>query len=195
MRLANKDKAITEIINASIVVFSKFGYKKTTMEDIGNAVGKSKHGLYYYFKNKEDVFKAVVEKEAQELYVVLKLAISKSDDPIKKLKSYFIARMNTLNKVSNFYDVMKNELFDNLQFINEARLNFDKAEFELVKNILIDGNNKKCFSIKNVEGVAKMIVTTLKSLEIPFFVQNNKSNLKKNIETVFELISYGIVIR
>ena len=59
-----KSKAKTQLIEAAGVTFSRFGYRKTTMDDIAFAAGKGKSSLYYYFKNKEEVFEAVVEKEA-----------------------------------------------------------------------------------------------------------------------------------
>ena len=44
------------ILEAAQGLFSKFGYKKTTMEDIAQELHKGKSSLYYYFKNKEENF-------------------------------------------------------------------------------------------------------------------------------------------
>ena len=195
MSINNKDKIRDNIIKSAIVVFGKYGYKKATLDDIGLAVGKSKTGLYYYFKNKEDVFKAVIEKEAGELAMVINNAVNKSSTPLEKLKAYFFTRMNTLFKVSIFYDAMKNELLDNLQFINQTRLTYDKAELELVKSILNDGVNQKYFELDDVEISASTIVFALKGLEIPFFVQNGSQHFEKNIDNLFNLICYGILKR
>lgn len=195
MEINNKDKARDNIIKAAIVVFGKYGYKKATLDDIGNVVGKGKTGLYYYFKNKEDVFKAVIEKEAGELALAINHAVNNSATPTEKLKAYFFTRMNTLLKVSIFYDAMKNELLDNLQFINQTRLMYDKAELELVKQILEDGVKQNYFEIIDLETSASTIVTALKGLEIPFFVQNGNKDFEKNIENLFNLICYGLIKR
>ncbi|MBI5538717.1 MAG: TetR/AcrR family transcriptional regulator [Bacteroidia bacterium] len=195
MEVNNKDKARDNIIKAAIVVFGKYGYKKATLDDIGNVVGKGKTGLYYYFKNKEDVFKAVIEKEANELALAINNAVNNSLTPSEKLKAYFFTRMNTLLKVSIFYDAMKNELLDNLQFINQTRLMYDKAELQLVKQILLDGVKQNYFDIENLEITANTIVTALKGLEIPFFVQNGNADFEKNIENLFNLICFGLVKR
>ena len=48
-----------QIIEAAGVIFERYGFKKTTMDDIAYAAGKGKSSLYYYFKNKEQVFEAV----------------------------------------------------------------------------------------------------------------------------------------
>jgi AcrR family transcriptional regulator len=41
------------------------------MDDVAHAVGKGKSSIYYYFNSKEDIFKAVIEYEAEILKVEL----------------------------------------------------------------------------------------------------------------------------
>ena len=55
-----------EILNAAGKCFAKFGYDKTTMDDIGEMVGMNKVSLYYYFKNKETLFSEMLAREADE---------------------------------------------------------------------------------------------------------------------------------
>jgi AcrR family transcriptional regulator len=44
------------ILEAAGECFAQFGYKKTTLEDIGEKVGLNKASLYYYFESKEEIF-------------------------------------------------------------------------------------------------------------------------------------------
>jgi AcrR family transcriptional regulator len=50
-----------QILQASLEVFGSYGYKKTSMQDIADALGISRPALYQYYKNKEAVFLALVE--------------------------------------------------------------------------------------------------------------------------------------
>jgi AcrR family transcriptional regulator len=193
MELSSNDEVRSQIVTAARSVFGKFGYKKTTMDEIGLAARKGKTALYYYFKNKEDVFRAVVEREAQELSLAISTSIQGKKDPVEKLKAYFLIRMNTLLKVSNFYDAMKNELLDQLQFINQTRLEVDKAELAMVKNILDEGVKKGSFEIKDTTTTASVLVTLLKGLEIPFFAQKQFENLDIHIQNLFNILCFGIV--
>lgn len=193
MELSSNDEVRSQIVTAARSVFGKFGYKKTTMDEIGLAARKGKTALYYYFKNKEDVFRAVVEREAQELSIAISTSIQGQKDPVEKLKAYFLIRMSTLQKVSNFYDAMKNELLDQLQFINQTRLEVDKAELALVKNILDEGVKKGSFEIKDTDTTASVLVTLLKGLEIPFFAQKQFENLDVHIQNLFNILCFGIV--
>jgi AcrR family transcriptional regulator len=50
----------TEIVIAAERTFSRFGYRRTSMEGIAEEAGISRAGLYTYFSRKEALFQAVV---------------------------------------------------------------------------------------------------------------------------------------
>ena len=49
---ANKE----EIVKAAQHVFARYGFRKTTMEEIASEAHRAKSSLYYYFKSKDEVF-------------------------------------------------------------------------------------------------------------------------------------------
>ena len=54
------------IIEAAQKRFGLYGVEKTSMREIANDLKLSKASLYYYFPDKESLYKAVVEKEQKE---------------------------------------------------------------------------------------------------------------------------------
>jgi AcrR family transcriptional regulator len=50
-----------QIVVAAIGVFRRYGFKKTSMDDLARAAGLSRQGLYLRFPTKEALFKAVAE--------------------------------------------------------------------------------------------------------------------------------------
>ena len=47
------------IIRAAHAQFCRYGYRKTSMEDIAGELGISRASLYSYFKNKDEIFRSV----------------------------------------------------------------------------------------------------------------------------------------
>lgn len=47
------------IENAAIQAFARYGYRRTSMEDIAQASGISRAALYLHFRNKEDIFRSI----------------------------------------------------------------------------------------------------------------------------------------
>lgn len=49
-----------QIFNAALAVFARYGYRKTTVEDVATAVGMTKSNIYFYVKNKQDLYEQTV---------------------------------------------------------------------------------------------------------------------------------------
>jgi AcrR family transcriptional regulator len=69
----------TAILEAAIGVFLRFGFKKTSMDDVAKAVGISRQGLYLYFPNKEALFKAMVMHATQAMRQQAHEALARED--------------------------------------------------------------------------------------------------------------------
>lgn len=57
-----KDARPQELLSAALDVFVEHGYAATKLENVARKAGVSKGTLYLYFKNKEELFKAVVRE-------------------------------------------------------------------------------------------------------------------------------------
>ena len=60
-------KTRQKLIDVARQLFAKNGLENTTMNDIAVASGKGRRTLYTYFKNKEEVYYAVIESELERL--------------------------------------------------------------------------------------------------------------------------------
>jgi AcrR family transcriptional regulator len=196
IQMITKEETRDAIIQIARNIFGKYGFQKTSMNQIANANRKGKSSLYYYFNSKEDVFKAVLEQETSMLRGEILAAISEYDDPKDKLKAYIHIRMNGFKKLLNLYDAIKNEYLSHLQFIDNARKNHDESEVNTIKSILDDGVVRGFFSVPNTTDAARAIVTAMKGLEYPFFVsQDSPEIVNTQIEALLNILFYGISVR
>jgi AcrR family transcriptional regulator len=189
------DEIRNHIVLAAGTIFSHFGFKKATMEEIAAATRKGKSSLYYYFRSKEEVFQAVVEKEAEELRGELMEEIAKYDDPMEQLRGYILVRMRKLKKVTNFYDALKSDYLSHLEFIDKIRRRFDEDEIHIVTQILQTGISNGKFDVESPELSAVAIVTAMKGLEIPLFIQKSQGNLETRLDSLIKFLFYGLVKR
>lgn len=49
-----------QVLDAALSVFLKFGFRKTSMDEVARAASMSRQGLYLHFESKEALFEAVV---------------------------------------------------------------------------------------------------------------------------------------
>jgi AcrR family transcriptional regulator len=66
-----------QIIEAAELLFHRFGYGKTSLDDIAREAGLGKGTIYYYFESKEDIFFEVAQHHSDESYTMLRQCIAK----------------------------------------------------------------------------------------------------------------------
>jgi len=191
-----KDEVREQLVQSARQVFARFGYKKTALDDIARESRKGKSTIYYYFKSKDDIFKAVIDAEAEIRAQAIDDQIREIEDPKQKLKTYIYVRMLTLKMVVNYYEAIKNDLLDNLYFVNSLRTEHFEAEIQQVNNLLIEGIEKGIFTIQNPELAAKTIVTALHGFEVPLILKNlSDEEIQKAVDEMLNILFYGIVAK
>lgn len=181
------------IIDSARKIFSRFGFKKTTMDEIARATRKGKSSLYYYFKSKEEVFQAVVEKEAVELKAELIGAINRETMPQKKLRAYIITRMRLFNRLANLYNAFKDDYLESYSFIEKLRVNYDQYESDMFKKILKEGVERGVFLINNLDLTAYAMVIACKGLEYHWALEQDSDKIETGIDSLLEVFFNGIL--
>ena len=95
MSINNKrnDARREQILDAARSLFIRQGFAKTSVDDISSSIGMTKSSLYYYFKNKEDLFYSSFQNEWKEnLNKYIELA-EKETEPEKQIMTYVDASL------------------------------------------------------------------------------------------------------
>lgn len=74
------------ILDTSAKLFSERGYKEVSIRDIAQACGMTNAALYYHFKNKEDLFLAMLQRDHEQTLVALREAANGPGDLRTDLK-------------------------------------------------------------------------------------------------------------
>jgi AcrR family transcriptional regulator len=190
------DEVREQVVQAARLVFARFGYKKTALDDIARESRKGKSTIYYYFKSKDEIFKAVIDAEAEIRKQAIQEQISRISDSKQKLKTYIYVRMQTLKMVVNYYEAIKNDLLDNLYFVNNFRIEHFEDEIMQINKLLLEGIEKGEFSIANPELTAKTIVTILQGFEVPLIIKNlSDEDIQKSVDEMLNILFFGIVAK
>lgn len=68
-------------------LFANRGFKSTSMTDIAMHVGITKAGLYYFFKNKESLYVAIIDDALCEAYAYLEHTLQDSHDLLRMVEA------------------------------------------------------------------------------------------------------------
>ncbi len=184
------------ILEAAQTLFAKFGYKKTTMEDIAQELHKGKSSLYYYFKNKEEIFQAVIDKEQGVLISNLKEVAQSNKNPKEKLNDYVLTRMKTVSELDNYFKALTDERFGGIEFVKAVKENTEKIEVEMIEQIINEGIADDTFQMKNIHLGAMAIALALKGIELPMFLASNKyEDMVEQLQNTLNILFFGLIKR
>ena len=182
-----------KILSVANKLFSRFGFHKTSMDEIARIARKAKGSLYYHFASKEDLFKEVVSKEITNLKVQLSVIVNNSDlSASGKMKAYLIKRMEILNDAANYHETIKADFFEHFDFIDDLRNELDEWEKANLKKIISEGAAKGEFAIiGDLEVLLDVFIMVLKGLEIPFFLQDKYEKYSPHFESLMGILQKG----
>jgi AcrR family transcriptional regulator len=82
------DIAHEEILRAALRLYQKFGPTKVTMDDVATASGRSRTSLYYHYKNRDEIYHAVMEKIADEMAAEIRQAVTAAETWSDKIYAF-----------------------------------------------------------------------------------------------------------
>jgi AcrR family transcriptional regulator len=191
--MIKKEEFRRKVILTAGQIFSRYGFRKTTMDEIAGALKMGKSSIYYYFDSKEEIFEAVILHEANILRNELTTAIKSVDSPIDKMRKYVFVRMKSFEKLSNYYNAIFDKNLDHFDFIEQIREKYDREELAILRLILYHGSRKNVFSIVNSEYTALVIQTTLKGLEVPLFWKKREVHIESRLNAILDVLFNGIL--
>ena len=106
----NKKKLILDIATQ---LFTRFGFAKTSLDEIAAAAQIAKGTVYYYFPSKEDLFIASVEAKTREYF--------------KMLRQHINATMGFEEKLTEFLSFPIKLIYENMPILIECLINIPQS--------------------------------------------------------------------
>ena len=156
------------LIDVARHLFAREGVENTTMNDIAKASKKGRRTLYTYFKNKNEIYSAVVETELTHLVSGLRGITSLVMPADEKLVRYIFQRMEAVKEAVFRNGTLRAEFFRDIWEVEKVRRRFDEQEIEILKSILNQGVSEGLFVIPSVEVSALTLHYSLRGLDVPY---------------------------
>ena len=86
------------LIEVARELFAQYGKKDVTMNDIAEASKKGRRTLYTYFNNKEEIYKAVIDRELETVLDRLNKVYNEESEPDVKLTNHIITHLDAIKK-------------------------------------------------------------------------------------------------
>ena len=187
-------KTREKLIEVARQLFAYKGIENTTMNDIANASDKGRRTIYTYFKNKKEIYNAVIEQESEKLIARLREVECQNIAPLEKLEKLLIARFNviktaTTNSTEN--SIMAFFKRDIKRIDQIRKLAFEK-ETEIIKNIIADGLENMTFNPEQAKYLLSTLMAIRQGLDFVNLKDDNISYITNKQTYYQEIIRFVI---
>ena len=191
-------KTRDKFIEVARQLFARKGVENTTMNDIASASDKGRRTIYTYFKNKRDIYNAVVESESDKLLVNLRLIVAKPISAEEKLQEYIACRFETMREIVHRNGSLKAGFFRDWRKVDRARRQISAKEMALLREILEEGIEKGEFEIPDITATSVIIIQTIQGLDVTYIrdaLSDRGVDQEKLADSFSRMVLHGILIR
>ncbi len=181
------------IFDAALKLFAQYGYRKTTLEDVAGELGMTPGNIYFYVKNKKELYEKTVrsaldrwresvaaavalEKRAPEKFVVMaerSFEYLRDRDDITAI----------LSRDPDIFTLSPEE--DRFRDINEGAM-------RIMRDILAQGVREKSFHKMNVERATDFLFSVYIMFLIRAYVKKEEGDVEEMFREGLRLILRGL---
>ncbi|MCD8740834.1 TetR/AcrR family transcriptional regulator [Mucilaginibacter roseus] len=189
------DKVREDIITAAEEVFQKYGYLRVSMQDISKASGKGRSTLYYYFRNKMEVFDAVSHRLFGQLLKECQKVISPDATFVVNIERYYSVKLRNLKKIVSSYELVTEDFRQDPSLLAAKTHKLQDNEIAILNNIIqwAQANNEIAqLSTEDSTFLAEIFVTAFKSYEQEIVLYNKLQNFEEKINWLAQILHKGL---
>ena len=188
-------KTRDKLIDIARQLFAHKGIENTTMNDIALAAEKGRRTIYTYFKNKRDIYNAVVESESEKIIAKLNDITNLPITPDQKLMEFIFQRFDAMKEIVHRNGSLRAGFFRDVRKVERARKASTPKEIHILEKILQEGVDCGMFRIKHVDKTAMVMLLCMQGLDVPYIRDNfTELGIEKNKlrDYLYDFILYGI---
>ena len=185
-------KTRQKLLEVARELFAHKGLEATTMNDIAAASGRGRRTLYTYFRNKEEIYYAVIEEELERLSEKMDEVASMDVEPEEKIFTLIYTHLSIIRDTVARNGTLRAEFFRNIWMVEKVRKAFDVEEHRILQKVLQEGVDKGRFRIENVGLMADIVYYSVKGLEVPYIYDRLGVGLSE--DETYPIVK-GIVMR
>lgn len=155
---------ITEILNAAEPLFYLKGYYETAISDIAKKMGVAQGTIYYYFKSKEEILEALINRELSNFIAKAQRMIHSNEIPLcNKLQVVIQTLLQSLFHEDGLaFEFLYND--GTIHFLDKLARQGDRLLAPLLLEIIEEGNREHYYHAAHPQAVVNIILAILDSL-------------------------------
>jgi len=194
--LNEKDIKLEKILEVSLKVFARFGYKKATMEDIATELGMTKGNIYLYVRDKRDLYEKSVSHALIKWQSRVFEQMSAETDVIRQFSVMSNRAFEYLASDVDLHAILVNDqsIFP-ISFAEDRFRDINKASMDMVRGLIRQGIREKKFRKIDVESAVEFIFSVYIMFIIKTYVKHEGRPTETMFSTGLDMLLNGLIAR
>ncbi len=188
-----------EILSAARGIIQRYGFRKTTMDDIARTMGRERSSLYYYFPGKRELMQALIENELADISRNVHAEVTRQKDAVSRLRVYTTCRLEQIAARAAVYAETEPDRRARADILNlaEQRRAFDEGEQRYFADLLLAGMREgqiRRLSEPEVQLFTRFAFAALRGIELEVILDPSRSaDLKTEVQASLDIIFRGLL--
>ncbi len=153
------------VLDAAERLLGRYGYAKTTMNDMADEAGVAKRTVYLHFTGKEAVALATIDRIVERLLAELRSLAAGSEGPAERIRQMLLRRVLFRFDSVRGYHHRLDELLDSVRPAYMARRQrYFEAEAQVFADVLAEGQLSRDFACPEVDATAEALLVATNAL-------------------------------
>lgn len=190
MKKSDKEQMI---FREALTLFAHYGYRKTTVEDIAGKLGMTKSNLYFYVKNKRDLYEKTVSHALEKWRKSISSQIDAAGSAYDKMA---VAARQSFEYLKNEDELrallMKDPDIFTLSTKEDRYYEVNLRAMQMLKDVIRQGIDEGVFYPVDVDHVTEFLFSVYIMFLIKNYVKTDNSSSDRMYEEGLALIFRGL---
>lgn len=192
--MENINKKKSQILEAAKILFTKYGYKRVSMDEIAREANVVKSTIYQYFKDKDDLLKYFIYDEILKMKNLVEDIEKKSNNSFEMIhKTIYELLMYRKNQQFIITISKEAEAFHSVSVCENLKL-IDESILEYIENKLKNGIEKNIIRKCNTKIMAFVLFKSYVALAIDWEKEHEHLDEKEISESISLFLKTGLII-
>ena len=189
----NKTDKKQRIFKAALSLFAHYGYRKTTLEDVAARVGMTKGNIYFYVKNKRDLYEQAVGHALENWRRAVAAEVENADTAREKFHVAARRSFAYLEDQGELRDLLiKNPDIFTLSSAEDRFYEVNQRAMDMLKQVIRQGMTEGTIYPLDVDHAAEFLFSVYIMFLIKTYVKSDGSSVDRMFEQGLAIISRGL---
>lgn len=178
-----------QIMTAAIEHFGHYGYKKTTMADLADAIGLSKAYIYKFFDSKKAIGEAICALQHGKMHADLQVIVEDDKSASDRMRRVFLALARNTAALFSHERKLHDIVYSAVEEEWTSSRSFVEALRGMVEHLIQEGREGGEFERKTpVDETCHAIMLILRSIYHPLLLEQHMDTLDDDAAKLASLV-------